>query len=77
MADILGRVFKIIPLTNNVRAHFGTSITRSSIRNSPKYFLTSLGVGLSGEPKFTNKTPFMVINLGIEYIFLGLSHIVF
>ena len=41
LADFFGRVFKMIPLTKMVRNNFGTSMTRSSIKNSPKYFLTS------------------------------------
>ena len=59
-AEVLGLVFNIIPLTNKVLAHFGTSITLSSIKNSPKYFFTSLGSGESGDPKLTNSTPFFI-----------------
>ena len=60
-ADFFGRVCKIIPLTNKARNKNGTSITYLSIKNSSKYGLTSLAVGLSGEPRFTNNTPFIVL----------------
>src|SRR5690606_40970124 len=48
-ADFFGRVFRIIPLTINVRNQYGRSITRLSIRNSSRYGLTASGVGDSGE----------------------------
>ena len=58
-ADRRGRVFRIIPFTKKVRNHFGKSMTRSSIKNSSRYGLTSLGSGLSGDPKLTSNTPFI------------------
>src|SRR6185436_2425361 len=58
----------IIPLTNKNRHRKGTSITRSSMRNSFRYFLTSRTEVESGDPKFINKIPlradcFMVGNV--------------
>ena len=67
-ADFLGLVFNIIPLTNKVLNHKGSSITLSSIKNCAKYFLTSFFSGLSGEPRLTNKTPFITMTLNISWV---------
>ena len=60
LAEAFGRVLRIIPLTKIARNHFGKSMTRPSIKNSPKYFFTSLGSGESGEPKLTSKMPLLI-----------------
>src|SRR5690606_23297491 len=51
----------MIPLTIKERSQNGTSMTLGSIRNSSRYFFTSSGLVLSGEPRFTRRTPFIIV----------------
>ena len=46
----------IIKFTRMNRANAGISITRGSLRNSKRYFLTSFTEGLSGVPRFMSRT---------------------
>src|SRR5205085_394017 len=56
-ADFGERNGAIIKLTRNHLLMGLTSITLSSIKNSRRYFRTSLVDGLSGVPRLTKSTP--------------------
>ena len=62
LADFFGLKFKIIPFTRIVLSQSGSSMTLSSIKNSFKYFFTSLVSVLSGEPRLTIKAPFILLD---------------
>src|SRR5690242_1811610 len=58
-ADLGARNGLIIPLTNKNLHNSETSITRSSMRNSFKYFRTSRTLAESGDPRFINSIPLL------------------
>jgi hypothetical protein len=51
----------ITPLTKSILFQKEISITRSSIKKSFRYFLTSLLLKESGEPRLANKIAFVAI----------------
>ena len=62
---------RIIPLIRIQRCQNGISITRSSIKNSPKYLLTSFFSVLSGDPKLFNNIPFIFYLKLFAYYFFN------